>query len=109
MSRVSRRAIDWTESGLIPDAVIRRGIRGLLRQRLDGIQADDNEYADKVQRSFVTAMDRSPIALVPGLANEQHYELPASFFEKVLGPHRKYSCCYWPDFVQTLDDAEEMA
>jgi cyclopropane-fatty-acyl-phospholipid synthase len=51
-------------------------------------------------------MDRSPIALVPELANEQHYEVPPEFFSLVLGDRAKYSCCHWGDGVQTLDEAE---
>ena len=39
-------------------------------------------------------------------ANEQHYEVPAEFFQRVLGPHLKYSCGYWPDPQMTLADAE---
>jgi cyclopropane-fatty-acyl-phospholipid synthase len=42
-------------------------------------------------------------------ANEQHYEVPSAFFEQVLGPRRKYSCCYWPNDVTDLDGAEEAA
>jgi cyclopropane-fatty-acyl-phospholipid synthase len=51
-------------------------------------------------------MRRAPIALVPGKANEQHYEVPAAFFAEVLGPHRKYSSCYWGEGVKTLAQAE---
>ena len=29
-------------------------------------------------------------------ANAQHYEVPAAFFDLVLGPQRKYSCCLFP-------------
>jgi cyclopropane-fatty-acyl-phospholipid synthase len=54
-------------------------------------------------------MDESPIALVPELANEQHYEVPAGFFEQVMGDHLKYSCCYWPGTSMTLTEAEEAA
>nr|WP_312028302.1 cyclopropane-fatty-acyl-phospholipid synthase family protein [Aquabacterium sp. J223] len=46
---------------------------------------------------------------MPEKANEQHYEVPAAFFEAVLGPHRKYSSCWWPDGVQTLEQAEAAA
>lgn len=109
MSSLSRSAINWTESGLIPDSVIRSGIRRLLRQRLDAIRADDVEHADTTQRAFVAMMERSPVALVPDLANEQHYEVPAAFFDEALGAHRKYSCCYWPEGIDLLDDAEEAA
>ena len=35
MGVAADKAIQWTESGMIPDSVIRRGIRALLRRRLD--------------------------------------------------------------------------
>ena len=54
-------------------------------------------------------MRSSPIALVPDLANEQHYEVPAEFFSEVLGRHRKYSCCYWADGAQNIAEAEAAA
>ena len=105
----AQAAIKWTESGLVPDAVIRRGIRKLLSRRLNDIRADDIEYADAVQFDFANLMRRSPIALVPDLANEQHYEVPAEFFDLALGSQRKYSCCYWPANARNLDDAEDAA
>ena len=37
-------------------------------------------------------MAASELAPVPHLANRQHYEVPAAFFEAVLGRHLKYSC-----------------
>ena len=106
MGAATRKAIELTESGLIPDSVIRRGIRSLLGRRLEAIEADDIESAARTQAAFVDMMNASPIALVPDLANEQHYEVPAAFFDLVLGAHRKYSCCYWPKGVETLDQAE---
>jgi len=51
----------------------------------------------------------SPLALLPAKANEQHYELPAEFFELALGPHRKYSCCLYADANETLGEAEAHA
>ena len=54
-------------------------------------------------------MRSGPIALVPEKANEQHYELPPEFFAAVLGPRRKYSCCYWPNASSSLAEAEETA
>ncbi|MCA9297813.1 MAG: class I SAM-dependent methyltransferase, partial [Phycisphaerales bacterium] len=63
----------------------------------------------EVVRAFASRMREGPVAPVPELANEQHYEVPASFFGCVLGAHRKYSGCWWPDGVETLDDAERAA
>ena len=39
-------------------------------------------------------------------ANAQHYEVPARFFELVLGRHAKYSSGYWPAGVSDLDSSE---
>jgi cyclopropane-fatty-acyl-phospholipid synthase len=55
-------------------------------------------------------MDRlasGPIAISVGAANEQHYEVPAPFFELVLGPRLKYSCCHWDSSTADLAAAEE--
>jgi len=35
--------------------------------------------------------------------------VPAEFFARVLGPHRKYSCCEWNPGTPTLGDAEAAA
>jgi cyclopropane-fatty-acyl-phospholipid synthase len=51
-------------------------------------------------------MDEGPIAVATAAANDQHYEVPAEFFRLVLGPHLKYSCCLWPDGVDSLAEAE---
>ncbi|MEX2260055.1 MAG: cyclopropane-fatty-acyl-phospholipid synthase family protein [Woeseia sp.] len=109
MQVAANRAVDWTEQGLVPDAVIRHGIRRLLKQRLVDIHADDCEMSSAALSGFVEMMKQSPIALVPELANEQHYEVPAAFFAEVLGDHRKYSCCFWPDGCENLTEAEAEA
>ena len=107
--RATQRLIGWTEQGLVPDGVIRAGIRRLLRQRLAEIHAGDTEAASDRLEAFVAAMPRAPIALLPEKANEQHYEVPADFYALALGRHRKYSACYWPPHVQHLDAAEAEA
>ncbi len=109
MSSVTAKAVDWTETGLVPDSVIRAGIRRLLDRKLKEIHATDVEKAAIIKNRFVQMMGESPIALVPHLANEQHYEVPAAFYSEVLGRNRKYSCCYWPTGVEDLDSAEDAA
>ncbi len=109
MTSATALAIDWTEKGWIPDVLIRQGIRRLLRQRLNEIAAHDCERMARNTEEFIAALDRANIAPVPHKANEQHYEVPAAFFAEVLGRHRKYSSCYWPNEVSSLDDAEEAA
>jgi len=105
----SSTILEWTEQGRVPDTVIRAGIRRLCRQRLKDIEASDIEASARRLDDFVNRMDSSAIALVPELANEQHYEVPPAFFAEVLGSNRKYSCCYWDENTQTLDQAEEAA
>jgi hypothetical protein len=34
-------AVELTETGYVPDGIVRRGIRKLLRQRLDDINVSD--------------------------------------------------------------------
>jgi cyclopropane-fatty-acyl-phospholipid synthase len=99
--------IGMAENALLPDGLIRFGIRRLDRKRLrvEG-QAHRNQYRRHRER-FITSMRQSPIAIKTHKANEQHYEVPAAFFEQVLGRHLKYSSCYWPEGTRDLDQAEE--
>ena len=107
MTGVAARAIGWTESGLVPDTVIRSGMRRLLERKLAEICAGSVEVAARTTNDFVQMMCNSPVALAPELANEQHYEVPAEFFVQVLGENSKYSCCHWGADVTTLGEAEE--
>ncbi len=101
--------LTWVEQGIVPDSLIRAGIRRLCRQRLSQTGADNCEVAATLTQQFAAALSLSPIALDTEKANEQHYELPPRFFELVLGKHRKYSGCYWDDEFTTLSDAEARA
>ena len=105
----SSTILDWTEQGRVPDAVIRAGIRRLCRQRLKEVEVTDVEASARRLEDFVRMMDRSEIAPLPELANEQHYEVPPDFFTETLGPHRKYSCCFWDDDTRDLEQAEASA
>jgi cyclopropane-fatty-acyl-phospholipid synthase len=107
--KASSTVLAWTERGLVPDSVIRAGIRRLCLQRLKAIQADDPEASAAALNRFVEAMNLAEIAPLPRLANEQHYEVPAEFFSAVLGRHAKYSCCHWGEGTASLDEAEERA
>lgn len=99
--------IKLADKALLPDKFIRYGIRKLNEKRLN----QENKGGDRMIRErlnrFLDQMKESPIALDVRKANEQHYELPPEFFQKVLGRNLKYSGCYWPAGVKTLDEAEE--
>jgi len=100
-------AVELTESGYVPDSLIRHGIRKLLRERLEEIKASDISTMAEEQIAFIESMDNSDIALLPQMANEQHYEVPQAFYKHVLGPQGKYSCCYWPKKETSLAAAEQ--
>ena len=59
--------------------------------------------------NFIEAMNKETIALVPELANEQHYEVPSKFYDYCLGKHKKYSSCYWTDKTKNLNQSESEA
>lgn len=94
------------ERGVIPDALIRLRIRQLLRQRLQEEEQGSEEANQAQVMRFIAQLRESPIAIHTQEANEQHYELPPEFFERVLGPNLKYSSCYYQDPDMTLADAE---
>jgi cyclopropane-fatty-acyl-phospholipid synthase len=93
------------ERGLLPVPLIRLGIRRLLGRRLDG-EARRHADPEAALSGFVRAMAEGEVAPVPHLANAQHYEVPAAFFEVVLGRHLKYSSAIWTPDTGTLDEAE---
>ncbi len=95
------------ERGLLPDWVIRIGIRRLLRARLGEIDLFDCEARRIALQRFIDSSWRQPIAIHTDEANRQHYEVPAAFFEVVLGKRLKYSSAYWPGSEGALNQAEE--
>lgn len=100
-----KSAYDLAERVPIPDAIVRLGI-GALVGRTSRQLALAGQTATE---SFARELELLPIAVHTDAANEQHYEVPASFFELVLGPQRKYSCCYYEASDTTLAQAEERA
>jgi cyclopropane-fatty-acyl-phospholipid synthase len=100
-------SIDLCERGLVPDALLRQGIRRLCAQRLRDEHAGNAEAAWARFRMLLDELRQSPVAIETEAANAQHYELPAGFFELCLGKRLKYSSCYYPQGNETLDEAEE--
>ena len=94
------------EKNLLPDFLIRAGIRRLNAGRLREHAALTGEEQHRRQMELIEELRESPIALHTAEANEQHYEVPPPFFELVLGKHLKYSSCYWEPNIGNLDDAE---
>jgi cyclopropane-fatty-acyl-phospholipid synthase len=98
-------AINAFERAPAPDALTRAGIDflvGSARKRLTHAPAG-------AERRFALQMAERPIAENAAQANEQHYELPPEFFALILGPHRKYSSCFYAAPGDGLADAEATA
>jgi cyclopropane-fatty-acyl-phospholipid synthase len=102
-------ALECVERGYVPDAIVRAGIRRLCRARLARETRGDCEARLEREQAFIEAMDAAPIASAPETANVQHYELPAAFFQQVLGHRLKYSGCRFDAHTRELNRAEDTA
>jgi cyclopropane-fatty-acyl-phospholipid synthase len=102
--------VSWSmrllERNLLPDFLVRFGIRRLLKARLAEEHRDDPEAQQRHLMKLIARLRQSPIAINTAEANQQHYELPCAFFELVLGSHLKYSSGYYRNPGDTLDQAE---
>ncbi len=97
--------ISVVEREPVPDAFLRLGIQWLVgrtRRRLGAT-------ADGANAWFAEAMRDLPIATNVEDANAQHYEVPARFFELVLGPRLKYSSGLYRGPASSLEEAEVAA
>ncbi|MFM7213357.1 MAG: SAM-dependent methyltransferase [Verrucomicrobiota bacterium] len=92
---------------LLPDPLLRLGIRRLLRERLREENRGGVEAQRRHLQSLIETLRTSPIALETAAANEQHYEVPTRFYQLCLGPRLKYSSCLYPTGGETLAEAEE--
>jgi cyclopropane-fatty-acyl-phospholipid synthase len=101
--------VAWLERDLLPDPIIRIGIRRLLQQRLREEDKGDPQRQQAHLMSLIEQLKASPIAIETTAANAQHYEVPARFFELVLGKHMKYSSALWPEGAGTPDRALDQA
>jgi len=99
--------IGLAERGLLPDALIRFGIRQLCAQRLREERAGDAEASWFRFQRCLSDLRTSPVAIHTDAANAQHYELPPRFFELCLGKRLKYSSCFFRRGDESLDEAEE--
>jgi cyclopropane-fatty-acyl-phospholipid synthase len=89
------------EKNLLPDRLVRFGIRRLLAQRL----RDETAAYDRA--AYVADLKTRALAEQTDAANTQHYEVPTAFYRYCLGPRLKYSGCLYPTGEETLAFAEE--
>ena len=96
-------AMKAAERGYVSDQLIRIAIRRLLKSRLRQLRPTPNW--DPVPE-FLSRIQGQPVAVATDEANQQHYEVSAKFYQQVLGPRLKYSCCYWDETTESLGQAE---
>ena len=89
------------EKNLLPDWLIRSGIRRLLAGRIR------DETARYDRGAYVADLKTRPLAEQTAAANEQHYEVPTRFYQLCLGRNLKYSGCLYPTGRESLDEAED--
>jgi cyclopropane-fatty-acyl-phospholipid synthase len=104
MSVVSK-IIGTAERVPLPDLVVRAAVQRLCSRTATRLASGNAEN----DASFADEMAARAIAEHADAANAQHYEVPAAFFARVLGPNRKYSSCFYKEPKSTLQEAEEEA
>ena len=95
------------EASIVPDPLLRLGIRHLLAETLREKTCASVELQRAALFAHIGGLKKSPIAIQTRDANEQHYEVPTRFYQLCLGRRLKYSSGLWTDAADTLDIAEE--
>ena len=99
--------IRMAEERDIPRPVLLRAIRARVGARLRRERRGGADAVAARQRDLRRRLAASPVAIRTEAANEQHYEVPAEFFELCLGPRLKYSSCLFSPGVTSLATAED--
>ena len=101
------RINDLLAKGVLPDFLVRFGIRNRLAGTLREFVRDSAEAQQADIMRHVAELKKSPVAIATDEANEQHYEVPAAFYRYCLGPRFKYSSAWFDSPEDTLAEAEE--
>jgi len=106
MSGITESFLPLVQLGLVPDIIIRWGIRLQLRDHLNILRSDSVEQEMMDKMNIVEKLRNMPIAIKTDKANEQHYEVPAKFYDLCLGPRKKYSSGLWLVPNTTFEESE---
>jgi len=101
-----QKQIELAESGKLPDTVLRAAMRRLMSKRLKDEYAHSPEEQQERHHAMIEGLRKSPLAIETDKANEQHYEVPTQFYRYSLGSNLKYSCAYYPEGCDSIDEAE---
>lgn len=103
LTKIQDRILD---SGYLPHAVIRLGIRRNCAHRIAEISSASLAEAYERKMAYIDAARKRPIAIETSKANKQHYEVGTGVLAGTLGPRMKYSSCLYPKGTETLAQAE---
>jgi len=107
VSRFTDYLIPLVYAGLVPDFLVRFGIRLRLRDHLALLASEGAESDHATKMAIVQELKNTKtIAINTDEANEQHYEVPAAFYDMCLGPRKKYSSGLWADKNTTFEESE---
>jgi len=95
------------ERNRVPDFILRKGIKNLLKLRLEEENLGDTEKQQVHLMALIERLKASPIAVNTADANQQHYEVPTQFYQYCLGKNLKYSSGYWKPGVTDIDTSED--
>jgi cyclopropane-fatty-acyl-phospholipid synthase len=98
---------DLLAKGILPDFLIRYGIRQRLAQTLREEVKPTAEQQMAALQQHIASLKESPLAIATAEANEQHYEVPTAFYLRALGPRLKYSSAWFDTPQDSLQQAEE--
>ena len=103
---VSPLLMKVVELNIVPDIILRLGILAACEGGAMKVLGLSVEERASLVSKHVAELKSMPIALEQEAANEQHYEVPDTFFQLCLGPYMKYSSGYWPHKNTTLAESE---
>lgn len=107
VERLFNAVLALKERGLLPDAVLRILVRGMCATWVKTFECGgDAEKQAFYKKKYFEKLRDSAGATHQADANIQHYEVPTRFFQLMLGPYLKYSCCLFPEPSTSLADAE---
>jgi cyclopropane-fatty-acyl-phospholipid synthase len=98
-------SVNKLQDAPFPDFVTRPAIALLVANARKALKTPPAD----AEATFAREMAERPVAEFTDAANQQHYELPARFFELCLGKHRKYSSCFYESEDASLNEAEASA
>jgi len=108
-SKLTEMALPIVYMGIVPDFLLRLGIRFQLQERIISLRATDVEDEMNAKMKTIEALKTNPsIAIETDAANDQHYEVPAEFYDLCLGPRKKYSSGLWPNQSTSFEESEEL-